>query len=199
MTEEKSILLAIASRILIYPDEDFSSERAEMEEAVQDITAPDLKNAISKAMKPIYLLPLPELQELYVQTFDYKEKTGLYLTAHEMGDSRKRGSALIELQQMIQEAGFVQTNEELADYIPMLLEFLAVAPEDIDCSRLRRRLAFAIDQILSHLPQENPYAGILQVLMTFIFDSPTAAEIAEFKKEHEKADLDPLPYPLLYQ
>lgn len=55
-------------------------------------------NEILERIAPLFKMPLLELQEHYVETFDYKDKTGLYLTAHELGDSRKRGAALIKLQ-----------------------------------------------------------------------------------------------------
>ena len=60
-----------------------------------------IRKEVLKRIDPLFEMSEKELQELYVETFDYKEKTNLYLTAHELGDSRKRGAALIKLQKLI--------------------------------------------------------------------------------------------------
>ena len=173
-----------------------------MEEAIEEhVSSMEVRNELYAALRPLYEMSLLERQELYVETFDYKEKTSLYMTSHELGDSRNRGVALIELQEMIRANGFERTDGELADYMPMLLEYLAVMPEHVQhqSEQLGRRVTCAIHHIMKHLPENNPYKGILQVLQQHVFGSPTDEEIAQFTKERENTDLDPLPYPMMYQ
>ena len=134
-----------------------------------------------------------------METFDYKDNTNLYLTAHELGDSRKRGAALIELQKQIHEAGYECDTKELADYIPMLLELLAVAPEEEKISNLSGRLAYAMDRILTNLPSSNPYKKAMELVMMFVFEAPELEEIAKLEILREEADLNELPYPLMYR
>ncbi|WP_040204603.1 nitrate reductase molybdenum cofactor assembly chaperone [Neobacillus jeddahensis] len=200
MTKEKKAILAIMSRYLDYPDESFYEERDMMSSFIQEnICSEDIKQAVLARIHPLYQQPLKDLQELYVNTFDYKDQANLYLTAHELGDSKKRGFALIQLQKLISEAGFETIGNDLADYIPMLLEFLAVVQEDENYDKLSQRLAFAIHRILNQLLDENPYKKAIEILMMFVFETPNMEEMTALEILREQADLDELPYPLMYR
>lgn len=197
---DKAGILVIVSRALDYPDDhllkDFSAWKDMMREL---ISSPEVQAEIEKRMKPLFLMNTQELKEIYVQSFDYKDRTGLYMTAHELGDSPRRGEALIKLQKMIKKAGYECASDELADYIPLLLELLAIKPEVGEQDFLKRRLAYAIHRLLKNLSPENPYHRVIETLMIYAFKSPRAEEIAQLESEREEADLDPLPYPMLYQ
>ncbi|WP_035424215.1 nitrate reductase molybdenum cofactor assembly chaperone [Bacillus sp. UNC438CL73TsuS30] len=197
---EKKAILAILARMMDYPEETFLNERTTVESFIHEaISTEEIQREVVERLHPLYEMPLKELQELYVLTFDYKDKTNLYLTAHELGDSRKRGFALIELQKLIFEEGFETVGKELADYIPMLLELLAVAPEEEKFNKLSRRVAFAINRILSNLPEDNPYKQAIEILMMYVFEAPGTDEISALEVLREQADLDELPYPLMYR
>lgn len=200
MKLETAELLIFVARFLDYPDEEFFKERADLESYVKNmVSSPAYVEECLKRCRPLFELEQKELQELYVDTFDYREKTGLYLTAQELGDSRKRGLALIQLQKLISELGFERVGEELADYIPMLLELLAVAPLHEQTDVLKRRLAYAIHRIVGQIPNSNPYHDVLELLMLRVFEKPKLEEIRELENQWEEADLGPLPYPMLYQ
>jgi nitrate reductase molybdenum cofactor assembly chaperone NarJ/NarW len=197
--EEKVILMAL-SRILEYPDDEFLQERFMIEELIHEyVPSAKKREEIISRLSSLYEMTLSELQILYVETFDYKDKTSLYLTAHEFGDSRKRGNALIRLQKLIYENGMEYEGNNLADYIPMLLEFLAVAPEGEDTNQLSRRLAYAIHRILNHLPNSHPYYQAIELLMLDVFEVPGPEDISLLENEREEADLDELPYPMMYR
>src|SRR5690606_31285869 len=136
---------------------------------------------------------IKEIQEMYVATFDLKAKTGMYLTAHELGDSNKRGAALIKLQKIINQAGFERVDEELVDYIPMLLEFLSIAPEIKEKERLEYRMAIALERIRKNLEEETPYAKIIRILMNRVFPNPSREEIEQLENNREEADVEELP------
>lgn len=200
MKNEEKVILVILSKILEYPEEEFFQERSVVDELINEyLPSKKIRKEMMNRLNPLYQMPLIELQELYVETFDYKDKTSLYLTAHELGDSRKRGDALIKLQKMIYQNGFEYEGKDLADYIPMLMEFLAVAPEGEDVNRLSRRLSFAIHRIMNHLPKSHPYQKALELLMMYVFEAPRSEDISLLETEREEADLDELPYPLMYR
>jgi nitrate reductase molybdenum cofactor assembly chaperone NarJ/NarW len=200
MTNEKKAILVILSRLLDYPDQLFFEEQSSIESFIQEyIPNEDNQTEVVNRIGPLYELSLKEIQELYVETFDYRDNTNLYLTAHELGDSRKRGGALIQLQKQIHEAGYECSNKELADYIPMLLELLAVAPKEEKVSNLSGRLAYAMDRILTNLPSSNPYKKALELVMMFVFEAPGSEEITKLEILREEADLNELPYPLMYR
>jgi nitrate reductase molybdenum cofactor assembly chaperone NarJ/NarW len=200
MTNEEKAILVIMSRVLDYPQEHYREEYTLIKELVNsEISSSTRRKEIVERLKPLYETPLIELQRLYVETFDYKEATGLYLTAHELGDSRKRGGALIKLQKMVCEAGFEYEGKELVDYIPMLLELLANAPDVENFRRLSRRMSVAIHRIATNLPNGNPYSQVTDILTKFVFEAPEAEEINLLENQREEADLDEMPYPLTYQ
>ncbi|WP_373894843.1 nitrate reductase molybdenum cofactor assembly chaperone [Virgibacillus natechei] len=198
--EEERAVLVIASRLLGYPTDAFAKEKQDIHTCVEEnLETNELKMELVASYEPLFRLPSQEIRELYVSTFDLKSKLGLYLTAHEFGDSSKRGAALIKLQKIINEAGFEREGDELGDYMPMLFEFLAVAPGSKYHARLYRRLAVAIQRMLNNIDAENPYKGILQVLIRHIFPEPTTEEVAKLEFDREEADLEELPYPIMYQ
>lgn len=200
MREEIAEVLIFVARFLDYPDHQFFNECSDLDQYVKkNLTDEELQREVSQRLQPMFEMELKDLQELYVETFDYKDKSGLYLTAQELGDSRRRGEALIRLQKLIADLGFENVSKELTDYIPMLMELLAVAPENDDVSQLKRRLAYAINRIFTHLPSSNPYYNVFDILMTFAFEAPNSEEIAQLENEREEADLDPLPYPMIYR
>ncbi|MEH7075922.1 nitrate reductase molybdenum cofactor assembly chaperone [Neobacillus drentensis] len=199
-TNDAPALLIIMSRILDYPNEEFFQSRTVIEEFYNEhISSEVIRKEVEARIVPLFNMDQKELQELYVETFDYKERTSLYLTAHELGDSRKRGAALIKLQKLICEGGFEYEGKELADYIPMLLELLAVVPAEENFVRLSRRLAFALQRLLNNLPNENPYHKAIDLLMMFVFEAPGKEELDLLENEREEADLDELPYPVMYR
>ncbi|MED3574942.1 nitrate reductase molybdenum cofactor assembly chaperone [Cytobacillus praedii] len=200
MKNEIAELLIITARFLDYPDRTLYEECSNLDSYLKKyISSEEMHKEMSQRFMPLFSLELKELQELYVETFDYKEKTGLYLTAQELGDSRRRGDALIRLQKLIADMGFEKVGIELTDYIPMLMELLAVAPENEEIHHLKRRLAYAIHRIFTHISKNNPYYQIFDALMTHIFEVPSSEEISRLVNEREEADLDELPYPMIYR
>ncbi|WP_068672611.1 nitrate reductase molybdenum cofactor assembly chaperone [Oceanobacillus sp. Castelsardo] len=200
MNQEKRVILVLASRLLGYPSEKFYKLSQEMDELIEEtIEEKLLKEELKRAYAPLLLLDSTEIQELYVETFDLKSKLGLYLTAHELGDSNKRGAALIKLQKVINQAGFERVGEELADYIPMLLEFLTITPKNSEVERLNKRIAVAINFMKENIHPENPYGNIFNILMKYVFPTPTNEEMKQLEAGREEADLEELPYPIMYQ
>lgn len=199
MEQQERAILAIASRLLTYPNESFKDDQMEIKICMTDnISSPEIAEDLKKAILPLESLTLQDLQELYVATFDLRSKLGLYLTAHELGDSSKRGAALIKLQKLVNEAGFERVEGELADYIPMLLELLSIAELDAQYERLQRRLAVAVQRMVNNIEEENPFSKILLILMTYVFPVPTKEEVEKLEFEREEADLEELPYPIMY-
>ena len=66
------------------------------------------------------------LERHYVEMFDLRRKSSLYLTYYLHGDTRRRGMALLTLNQRYRAAGW-DTDGELPDHLPVVLEFAALA------------------------------------------------------------------------
>lgn len=71
---------------------------------------------------------LYDLQERYVLLFDRTRSLSLHLFEHVHGESRDRGQAMVDLQNLYGEGGLEISASELPDFVPLFLEFLATQP-----------------------------------------------------------------------
>ena len=112
--------------------------------------------------------PPHEVAQHYVETFDLRRRSALYLTYYRHGDTRRRGMALLAFKTAYRAAGLEPAGAELPDYLPVVLDFAAVAPrgEDLlrrhraDLELLRRALheagtpyARVVDAVCAQLPR----------------------------------------------
>jgi len=112
--------------------------------------------------------PPHEVAQHYVETFDLRRRSALYLTYYRHGDTRRRGMALLAFKTAYRAAGLEPAAAELPDYLPVVLDFAAVAPrgEDLlrrhrsDLELLRRALheagtpyARLVDAVCAQLPR----------------------------------------------
>jgi len=66
-----------------------------------------------------------DLEGRYVELFDRGRATSLHLFEHVHGESRDRGTAMVELKQIYANAGYDLRTNELPDYLPVVLEYLS--------------------------------------------------------------------------
>lgn len=200
MNEQQQAVLAIAARLTGYPSDSFREELAELRAfADETMEAGPVREAVLTMLGELGAMTLREVRERYVAAFDLKDRTGLYLTAHELGDSRKRGVALLELRAFIRSCGFEPAADELPDYLPLLYELVSVAPASEEVLPLLNRLAFATQRIRMHLSDGNPFKPVFEALMHAVFEAPTEEAMKQREQYREKPDTDPMPYPLMYQ
>jgi nitrate reductase delta subunit len=108
--------------------------------------------------------PLDELCGAYVETFDFARQRSLHLTYHLHGDSRQRGLALSRLKAAYADAGLEGDPGELPDFLPLMLEFCAFAPES--GRELLDRHRPAIELIRDSLNrEESPYGLLLDAVV----------------------------------
>jgi nitrate reductase molybdenum cofactor assembly chaperone NarJ/NarW len=69
---------------------------------------------------------LLDAQEAYVATFDRGRRTSLNLFEHVHGESRDRGQAMVDLLRVYEEAGLQLAVNQLPDYLPVFLEYVAL-------------------------------------------------------------------------
>lgn len=186
-----------AAFLLGYPHAAFWSLLPEIEASLrQESDSPPLA-ILAEAASALCQTGEVALAPLYVATFDFNESASLYLTAHELGDSRRRGSALLELRHMLRAAGFEPSLPELPDYLPLLLEFLACAPADVTTGDLARRMAVVCAHIHAKLAADNPYQPIFAALLAALPPVEQTAVDTPFPLR-EGADTGEMPYPLRY-
>ena len=117
------------------------------------------------------------LQENYVATFDRNPSHSLHLFEHIHGESRDRGSAMIDLLEEYWKHDFDASAAELPDYVPLFLEFLSLLPAE-EAIELLGDAVHVLATIGRKLDANgSPYATAFQVLEAL---SPVAAqELAE--------------------
>ena len=110
-------------------------------------------------------LSVPELQRVYVDTFDFTKQCSLHLTYHVHGDRRQRGLALLALKESYRCAGFEPPGDELPDYLPLMLEFASLAPPG-EAAQLLEGHRVAIELIRAALRRDqSPFAPLLDVVV----------------------------------
>ncbi|WP_370287905.1 nitrate reductase molybdenum cofactor assembly chaperone [Cryobacterium sp. TMT1-19] len=115
-----------ASWCLSYPDAQLVGRCELMRSALaeQGPAAPDLTAVIA------YLenTAIGILQRSYVETFDLSKHHPLYLSYWTDGDTRRRGDVLAAFKQVYRGSDYLtNTHGELPDFLPLVLEFAAVA------------------------------------------------------------------------
>ena len=95
----------------------------------------------------------------YVETFDLRRRCALYLTYYRYGDTRKRGMAMLVFKAAYRDAGFVPCDDELPDYLPMVLDFAALCPRGERLLRAQRADLELLHRALRN--GESPYADVV--------------------------------------
>jgi nitrate reductase delta subunit len=122
--------LKALSLLLTYPGDDLRAALPEISRAVRAeklISEPQLSKLLS-FIAELEGKDLYDLQERYVLLFDRTRTLSLHLFEHVHGESRERGQAMVDLQQLYERHGLAIDAKELPDYLPLFLEFLATLP-----------------------------------------------------------------------
>lgn len=154
----------ILSVLLCYPEQELIDSIPAIDQALTELQIDSAY--IQPLLKELATADLITLQENYVQTFDRNPSQSLHLFEHIHGEDRIRGQAMVDLMQEYQNDGFVVAVNELPDYLPLFLEYLAVS----DTKKSTELLGEAIDvigHIESKLSDNNSiYAGIFKHLIS---------------------------------
>ena len=129
------------------------------------------REAFARFLAWLRATPPTEVAQHYVETFDLRRRCALYLTYYRYGDTRKRGMAMLAFKTAYRDAGFVPTEDELPDYLPMVLDFAELCPRGraaaarhrADLELLRRALdkagspyADVVAAVCAQLPRLRP-------------------------------------------
>lgn len=169
----------VLSLLLCYPEPDWLAALPEMEAALQDEA--DFNGQTHGRLAPLFALlrdtELIALQENYVALFDRNPSHSLHLFEHIHGESRDRGSAMIDLLNEYWKHDFNASASELPDYVPLFLEFLSLLPTD-EALELLGDAVHVLAAIGRKLDANgSPYASVFQQLEAL---SPVEAqELAE--------------------
>src|SRR5512140_2240439 len=159
--------LKLLAVLLSYPSQELVDALPEIAQRLNAEPAlrRDTQDALAGLLAELRREELLDLQERYVAQFDSGRSTSLHLFEHVHGDSRDRGQAMVDLNALYRRSGFVLAVNELPDYLPAVLEYLAARPaEEVhellgDCVHILR----AIGERLT--ASASPYAAVIAALL----------------------------------
>jgi nitrate reductase delta subunit len=154
----------LASVLLQYPTSALFTGLDELDRAAAGTSPKASREAFAGFLGWLRATDPSAVAEHYVATFDLRRRCALYLTYYRNGDTRKRGMSLLAFKNSYRSAGYVPADQELPDYLPMVLDFAALTPRGTallhahraDLELLRRALHQA----------QTPYAGLLDAVCT---------------------------------
>jgi len=154
----------LLSVLLRYPDRRLVEARGELAAAVEALPRGEQRDALRRFVAHLGERGARELEQQYVETFDLRRRASLYLTYYVHGDTRKRGMALLRLKRLYAAAGLELAGGELPDYLPLVLEFAALAPAGAGEALLREHRP-ALELLRAGLRDAaSPYADVLDAL-----------------------------------
>ena len=162
-----SISLRVLARLLSYPDAALRRDLPDMRAAlrVERALNASRKDEIDALIVSLEHGDALEHEARYVELFDRGRATSLHLFEHVHGDSRDRGTAMVDLTRTYEQAGLVLVPGELPDFLPALLEFASTQPPAEACSLLGE-MAQLINAIFNALQRrESAYACVLGALL----------------------------------
>ena len=148
----------LASVLLQYPTAALFDGLDELDAFAETTSPRSARDAFARFASWLRTTAPTEVAQHYVQTFDLRRRCALYLTYYRYGDTRKRGMAMVVFKTAYRDAGFEPCEDELPDYLPMVLEFAALTERGkrllhahrADLELLRRALA-TVDTPYEHV------------------------------------------------
>ena len=162
MNSTQQKIYKLISVFLEYPEYEWMEGLPELREEIASFENPIFRTYFEQFLNYLEYTPWEEVCEQYVNTFDYHGVVSLHLTFHVFKDSRERGEALVKLRQLFRESDVEMDTTEMPDYLPMVLEFLAIA-EDEHVKRMLKLHLKSIIQLEKVLAkQDSPYSFLLK-------------------------------------
>lgn len=128
-------------------------------EGDESVLAEPMPGPVRSFAEAWFALDVTDRQERYVASFDHRRRTPLHVTYLTHGDTRNRGTALLQLKHILTRHGFTITSGELPDYLPLLLEFASVEPRGLDVLGSYRRSVELLRRSLADL--DDPFAVVV--------------------------------------
>ncbi|MCI0600328.1 MAG: nitrate reductase molybdenum cofactor assembly chaperone [Beijerinckiaceae bacterium] len=186
------IVLRALAALLSYPSGELRRALPEIADAISlsPLVAPRERKGLLALTGSLAEGDLLEIEERYVELFDRGRASCLNLFEHLHGDSRDRGTAMIELKRLYESAGFELATRELPDYLPVVLEYLscrnlAEARAMLsDCSHILKAIASAL------MARGSAYTAILQTLIVMAGKAPVDAPASGARAGGQSEDLD---------
>jgi nitrate reductase delta subunit len=128
-TLEHRVVWQAASLLLAYPDE-HQAERLDTVDALLAHVSGSAAELLGRTAGALRNADPMSAAVAYVDTFDMRRRSTMYLTYWTAGDTRNRGSHMLAFRQAYRAAGVSPPDGEAADHLPVVLEFAATVDPD---------------------------------------------------------------------
>lgn len=173
----------VLSLLLTYPTAELQEAAPEMARVLdaEALLPVRQRRALDALLEELAGGDLFDLQERYVTLFDRTRSLSLHLFEHVHGESRDRGQALVDLQQLYGDGGLVVAANELPDFLPLFLEYLSTRPVEEACTLLGEPLHIltVLEERLNR--RRSVYAFVLRALMALARGGTDAGRLAELR------------------
>lgn len=160
----------ILSLLLDYPTEEL---QAHLDEARDIVAKEGVIDATAMSWLDEFLAyvhgfaSLLDWQSAYSSLFDTGGKASLYLFDFVYGTDRDRGQAMVDLKEEYLRAGLMPQEEELPDFLPVYLQYVAAFE---DRAEARRALA-DVGGVLAKMQElfakeQHPYLSLIKILQS---------------------------------
>jgi nitrate reductase delta subunit len=177
MTDDRKALLKLLSLCLAYPEAEAWGLLPKMEAAAKSLDDPLARERLTHFITQMTAQPLLDLQAHYTDVFDLNPSASMNLTYHLMGEREDRGRALAELIEVYRQAGFAPAVNDLPDFLPLMLEFLAQTDEGERHELIRRCLA-TVPTIARRLRDRNSMYAVALELVIAAFPGMSPATLS---------------------
>jgi nitrate reductase molybdenum cofactor assembly chaperone NarJ/NarW len=149
----------LASVLLQYPTAALFEGLGELDAFAAATSPRQARDAFARFLAWLRATSPADVAQHYVQTFDLRRRCALYLTYYRYGDTRNRGLAMLAFKSAYREAGLNPTEDELPDYLPMVLDFAALSGRGQRLLRSRRTDLELLRRALAKA--ESPYEDVV--------------------------------------
>jgi nitrate reductase delta subunit len=175
----------VLSALLSYPTAELQQAAGEMRAVLdaEKLLPPAVLRAVLVLLEEIESRDLYDLQERYVLLFDRTRSLSLHLFEHVHGESRDRGQAMIDLQNLYAEKGLEIGASELPDFVPLFLEFLSTQPRT-DAYDLLGQPVHILAALAERLrKRDSSYESVFRALVALANVKPKGEDVAAVLSE----------------
>lgn len=179
-----SQLLKLSALMLDYPRVELREESLALHALIRTCDLSEKqRDGLAALLNELCKGDILDVQARYDGLFERGRSVSLLLFEHVHGESRDRGQAMVDLMDRYTQAGLVIDVNELPDYLPLYLEFLAL--QDAESARAGlAEVAHILALIALRLEERgSSYAAIFNSLLELSGEQP---DLGALKRDREQ-------------
>lgn len=184
-----SPLLKLSALLLDYPRSELREESLALHALIRTLDLPEAqRDGLAALLGELCQGDLLDVQARYDGLFERGRSVSLLLFEHVHGESRDRGQAMVDLLDRYTRAGLAIDVNELPDYLPLYLEFLAL--QDADAARAGlAEVAHILALLAARLEERNSaYAAIFHALLELSGERPDLSLLQRDREQEARDD-----------